>query len=147
MEDTNLLRVYEAKMKPFRDIRQCSFNSHNFYHGGLTEDIYEEGLKWELEQLGYVVCQQEEFHISYKGHELDKTKRMDLVVKTESVGNIVLELKALNAIDDKQRHQLFGYLRLLNWKYGMLINFSLNGVYTEIWEYINDKNKFERVII
>ena len=46
---------------------------------------------------------------------------------------MVLELKALDYIYDAQRLQLWSYMKLLNVKYGMLINFSPKGVYSENW--------------
>ena len=60
-------------------------------------------------------------------------RRVDLVVRDELLGFVIIELKALEYIYDAQRTQLWSYMKLLNNKYGMLINFSPKGVYTENW--------------
>ena len=67
---------------------------------------------------------------------------MDFVVSTPLIGDIIVELKALNAIDDRQRKQLWSYLRLTNTKYGILINFGPQSVYSEKWEYDSETNRF-----
>jgi len=141
---TNLLNEYRERLKPFEDIKKCAFNSYNWYHEGVDELTYEVGLKIELEAKGYVVHRQEEFQVYYKGEPTDLRRRMDLVVETPKLGNVILELKALNFIEDKQRKQLWSYLRLLNNEYGMIINFGPKDVYTEIWHYDSETNKCER---
>ena len=119
--------------------------SYNWYREIVDELVYEVGLKIELEQLGYKVHRQEEFEVYYKEKPTGIFRRMDVVVETETLGNIVLELKSINFIEDKQRKQLWSYLRLLNNRYGMLINFGQQSVYTEIWEYDPKTNSCSRV--
>ena len=121
------------RTKIFSDIVGCAFRSYNFFHGGFDEIVYEAGLKAELENLGYEVFRQQEFPIYYKGKPTEVNRRIDLVVKDKILGFIVLELKALDYIYDAQRLQLWSYMKLLNIKYGMLINFSPKGVYSENW--------------
>jgi len=139
------LAEYRERMKPFSDIKGCAFNTYNFYHDGVDELIYEVGLKWELEQFGYMVHRQEEFPVYYKGVKTDVVRKMDLVVETPMIGNIILELKAINFIEDKQRKQLWSYMRLTNTTYGMLINFGPKGVYTEVFEYDSNSNSCYRI--
>ena len=100
---------------------------------GFDEIVYEAGLKAELEDLGYEVFRQQEFPIYYKGRPTEVNRRMDLVIRDKLLGFVVLELKALDYIYDAQRLQLWSYMKLLNVKYGMLINFSPKGVYSENW--------------
>ena len=59
---------------------------------------------------------------------------MDLVVHDSDLGDIIIELKALDYISDVQRRQLWTYMKLMNCRYGMLINFNDEGVYSEDWE-------------
>ena len=59
--------------------------------------------------------------------------RMDLVVN----GNIIIELKAINHIDTPHRRQLWNYMNLTHLPYGMLINFSPDGLYSE-WYHRNE---------
>jgi len=102
---------------------------------GMHEDVYEVGMRIELEKKGYIVHQQEEFPVYYKGELTNKKFRIDLAIETLRIGNIIIELKAINRVEDKQRHQLWSYMRLTNTQYGILINFSPNGVYSECYEY------------
>jgi GxxExxY protein len=59
--------------------------------------------------------------------QLDQTYRMDLVIS----GNIIVELKAINHIDTPHRRQLWNYLNITHFPYGMIINFSPDGLYSE----------------
>lgn len=136
---------YEEHMKPFHDIIGCAFKSHNWFHTGLHEDTYEVGLKIELEELGYSVLQQHEFNVWYKGKMTEKKFRMDLVVQTENHGNIILELKALDSVGEKERNQLFNYMRLTHTQYGILINFGKKKVYSERYRYDEITNECERM--
>ena len=121
-------------------------NRNNYFHWGVDELVYEAGLKAELEELGYQVLRQQEFPIYYKGKPTEVNRRIDVVVRDEVLGFVILELKALEYIYDVQRAQLWSYMKLLNNKYGMLINFSPKGVYSENWMLGSDiKDKCIRV--
>ena len=52
-------------------------------------------------------------------------------------GNIIIELKAINHIDTPHRRQLWNYMNLTHLPYGMLINFSPDGLYSE-WYHRNE---------
>lgn len=127
-QDVNIRRL-----QVFSDIVGCAFRSYNYFHWGVDELVYEAGLKSELEELGYIVHRQEEFPIYYKGKPTGVNRRMDVVVFDKILGNVILELKSLDYISDVQRSQLWSYMKLTNNKYGMLINFSEKGVYSENW--------------
>jgi len=131
----DLLADYKDKMQPIKDIIGAAFDSVNWYKKGMHEDIYEVGMRIELEEKGYLVHQQEEFPVYYKGKVTSKVFRLDLAIDTPRIGTVIIELKAINRIEDKQRHQLWSYMRLTNTKYGVLINFSPSGVYSELYEY------------
>ncbi|WP_231477575.1 GxxExxY protein [Prevotella sp. HUN102] len=100
---------------------------HREYRYGLLENAYEVALKYLLEQKGYTVERQVFLPIFWKEVKLDQSYRMDLVVN----GNIIVELKAIAHIDTPHRRQLWNYLNLTHLPYGMLINFSPTGLYSE----------------
>ncbi len=135
----------EQSPQAFYDIIGAAYESANWFKQGMHENVYEVGMKIELEAKGYKMHQQKEFPVYYKGAITDKKFRMDLVLECNECGNIIIELKALNAIDDKQRKQLCSYMRLTNTRYGILINFSPQSVYSEKYEYISAKNKFKKL--
>lgn len=70
---------------------------------------------------------------------------MDLVVKDEELGYVILELKAIERIGELQRYQLWSYMKLMNMHLGMLINFSPKGVYYEAYELNEETGKCDRV--
>jgi GxxExxY protein len=125
--------IKNRRVKVFSDIVGCAFRAYNYFHWGVDELVYEAGLKAELEELGYQVLRQQEFPIYYKGKPTEVNRRIDVVVRDEVLGFVILELKAMEYIYDVQRAQLWSYMKLLNNKYGMLINFSPKGVYSENW--------------
>lgn len=137
---------FETKRKQMCDrITGCAFNSYNYWHAGVDELVYEAGLCCELEDAGYHVHRQEEFPIYYKGRASKVHRRFDLIVSDEELGNMIIELKALDTIGELHRKQLWSYLRLSNSPFGMLINFSPNGVYSERWGYDSMTQKCYRI--
>ena len=125
--------IAQRRSKLFADIVGCAFRSYNYFHCGVDELVYEAGLKAELEEIGYEVFRQAEFPIYYKGKPTEVRRKMDLVVSDKTLGFVIVELKALEYVGDIQRRQLWSYMKLLNNKYGMLINFGPKGVYSENW--------------
>lgn len=137
---------FEIKRKIMCDkIIGCAFAAYNYWHEGVDELVYEAGLCCELEDAGYEVHRQEEFPIYYKGRPSRVKRRFDLIVTDKEIGNVVLELKALNNIGDAQRKQLWSYLRLTNCPFGILINFSPERVYSERWGYDTETHKCYRI--
>lgn len=115
------------------DIKGAAFETYKFYGKYVDEATYEVGMMMEFENNSkYKIYRQSEFNVHYKGKNTGATRRMDLVIDSPH-GSFIVELKALNAIDEKQRRQLWSYMKLMNCHYGMLINFSPSGVYTECW--------------
>lgn len=125
--------IINRRNKMYSDFVGCAFRSYNYFHWGVDELVYEAGLKAELEELGYCVLRQQEFPIYYKGKPTEVNRKMDLVVTDKVLGPVIIELKAIEYISDVQRSQLWSYMKLLNNRYGMLINFSPKGVYSENW--------------
>lgn len=87
---------------------------------GLLESIYEHCLELELKALGLEVKRQELAQVVYKGVALDLGFRIDLMVEDK----VIVELKATDAMHDVHYAQLLSYLKLLDCKLGLLINFN-----------------------
>ena len=118
---------YNKRYEFFRDITGEAMRVHRKYHGGLLESAYEAALKYVLEQKGYKVERQVYLPMFWDNVPLDQTYRMDLVVND----NIIVELKAVNFVDKSHRRQLWNYMNITHQPYGMLINFSPEGLYSE----------------
>ncbi|WP_129124534.1 GxxExxY protein [Geomonas oryzae] len=102
-------------------ILACAVEAHRNLGGpGLLECVYEEALAWELKQRGFHVGRQLEVPVIYKGHELAVPLRLDLLV-----GELVIvEVKAVSQYNTIFESQTLTYLRMLNLKLGMVINFG-----------------------
>lgn len=131
----------------FRTISSAAFESYNFYRAGMDELVYEAGLMTELEFRKIDVFRQQDFPIYYKDVPSKVHRKMDLVVHDYELGNVVLELKAVDRVGDINRHQLWSYMKLMNMRLGMLINFSPKGVYYEMYEYMDQTGMCEKVKI
>jgi GxxExxY protein len=93
---------------------------HRALGPGLLESAYEECLCHELHLRGLGFERQVALPVSYKGLQLDCGYKIDLIVERE----IILELKALEAILPVHEAQLLTYLKLAGKHVGLLINFN-----------------------
>ena len=114
---------------------------HSKYHGGLLESAYEAALKYLLEREGYAVERQVFVPMYWDDVRLDQDYRLDLLVD----GDIIVELKAINHIDTQHRRQLWNYLRITRKPYGMIINFSPEGLYSEWYHFDEKSGDIERI--
>ena len=87
---------------------------------GLLESVYEEALVYELELRGLTVQRQMVVPVFYKGKRLSTELRVDLIV----VGRVVVECKAVSAYNSVFESQVLTYLRQLDLKLGLVINFG-----------------------
>ena len=136
----NLIEEYNKQLARQKHIAGVAMKVFNKYHGGLLESAYECALKYLLVQDGYKVEVQKELPMYWDDVRLDKTYRMDLVVDDD----IIIELKALKYIKDEQRKQLKNYMVLTHTRWGMLINFSMDRVYSE-WYRLDANGSIEQV--
>ncbi len=87
---------------------------------GLLEGVYEEALAWELASRGLRVERQLEVELSYKGNKLATPLRLDLLVE----GLVIVEVKAVVLYNKIFEAQALTYLRLMNLKLALVINFG-----------------------
>ena len=104
-------------------IMQIVFEVHNKLGPGFTEEIYEEATVYELETQQILLERQKIIQVIYKGRVIG-TYRLDLVID----GKIILELKAVTALNDVFRQQLLSYLKATDLRLGMLVNFGAKRV-------------------
>ena len=91
---------------------------------GLLESVYEEALVYELEKRGLKVERQKEVPILYDGHLLKTQLRIDLLVE----GRVIVELKSVKEMQDVFWKQTRTYLRLMDLKVGILVNFNTDNI-------------------
>jgi GxxExxY protein len=93
---------------------------HRHLGPGLLESAYEECLCHELHLRGMAFERQVDLPVPYKGLHLGCGYKIDLIVEQE----VVLELKAIEAILPVHEAQLLTYLKLSGKRVGLLINFN-----------------------
>jgi GxxExxY protein len=102
-------------------ILDCAFEVHKELGPGLLESIYEECLCEELLNRNINVQNQVYLPLKYKGRNLNKNFRIDVLV--ENV--IVVEIKSVYDIYPIDEAQLVSYMRLSDIKLGYLLNFNV----------------------
>ena len=132
---------YNKRYEFFKDIAGEAMKVHRKWRGGLLESAYEVALKYLLEQKGYTVERQVFVPMYWDNVRLDQDYRLDLLIN----GDIILELKAIKHIDTPHRQQLWSYLRITRKPYGMLINFSPEGLYSEWYHYVDATGEIDRI--
>ncbi len=99
----------------------CAMRVHTMLGAGLLESAYEECLFYELSQKRIAVERQKPMPLVYCNVKLDCGYRIDLLLE----GKLILELKAVEALNDVHLAQLLTYLKLSGCKLGLLINFNV----------------------
>lgn len=105
-------------------IRGSIYDVYKNLGPGLLESVYEEALCFELDQRGLKVERQKEVPITYKGNILKTELRLDLLVEDE----VVVELKSVEEMRDVFYKQTLTYLRLLDKRVGLLVNFNVDDI-------------------
>ena len=83
---------------------------HRALGPGLLESAYEECLCREMELRGISFQRQAPLPVTYKGLKVEAGYRLDLLVE----GQVVVEIKAVEAIHEVHAAQLLTYLKLGN---------------------------------
>lgn len=116
-----------------RIIVDSAFKIHNTLGPGLLESVYEATLAHELSRRGLHVVTQHAIPVIYEGVQLDVGFRADLIVN----GKVVIEVKSVDAVAPVHAKQVRTYLRLMNLKLGLLINFNVDLIKEGIRRVVN----------
>ena len=114
-------------------IRGAIYDVYAALGPGLLESVYEEALAFELEQRGLSVVRQKQVPICYKGTVLKTELRLDLLVEDQ----VIVELKSVEEMKKVFAKQLLTYLRLMDKKVGLLVNFNTDDILTSITRVAN----------
>ena len=101
-------------------IIKCAIAVHQSLGPGLLESAYKECLHYKLIQIGLKSEKEKELPIIFEEIKLDCGYRIDLLVENE----IVIEIKSVKKIDDIHLAQILTYMKLGNYKVGLL-NFNV----------------------
>jgi GxxExxY protein len=99
----------------------CALKIHKSLGPGLLESAYEECLFYELSKEGLKVEKQKSLPLIYEEVKLECGYRIDLLVENK----VVIEIKAVESLNDIHFAQVLTYLKLSKCKLGLLINFNV----------------------
>jgi len=99
----------------------CALKVHSELGPGLLESAYEECLYYVLTKESITVEKQKPMPLVFEEVKLDFGYRIDLLVENK----VVIEIKSVEAINDVHLAQTLTYLKLGNFKLGLLINFNV----------------------
>ena len=112
----------------------CAMEVYNVLGPGLLESAYEKALIHELQINGLSVSSQVPVEMLYKGVNLGEGLRLDLLVED----SLIVGLKSVDELKPVHYKQLLTYLKLLDKRIGLLINFNVNDFRDGIKRVVND---------
>jgi GxxExxY protein len=131
------MRVFEPLSPDLEDLAKdvvdSAYKVHTTLGPGLLESVYETCLAYELRIRGEAVKTQVSIPIIYGDVRLDAGLRIDLLINDL----IIVEVKAVDAMNRVFKAQVLTYLKLTGLRLGFLINFNVPLI----------KNGIERVIL
>ncbi|KRD62845.1 GxxExxY protein [Flavobacterium sp. Root935] len=87
---------------------------------GLLENVYKECLFYKIKQKGLLVEKEKALLLVFEEVKLDCGYRIDLLVENK----LLIEIKSVESLTVNHLAQTLTYLKLGNFKLGLLINFS-----------------------
>lgn len=93
---------------------------HKILGPGLLESAYKECLYFKIVQSGLSVIKEKPLPLIFEEVKLDCSYRIDLVV----MNKLVVEIKCIDKLADIHTSQTLTYLKLGEYKLGLLINFN-----------------------
>ena len=108
-----------------QEISKLVFDSalkvHKMLGPGLLESAYEECLFYELKKSNLKVEKQKALPLIYEEVKLDIGYRIDIIIEDK----FIVEIKAVESLNEVHLAQLLTYLKLTDCKLGLLINFNV----------------------
>ena len=126
------LRFHEITRK----IIGAAMEVHSYMGNGFQEVIYQRCLKQEFLERGIKFRREQEVPLFYKDHEVG-ARRADFIVDKI----ILVELKAVTALEDVHRAQVLNYLSAYHLEIGLLINFGAKRLQFE--RFVKSKNMYK----
>jgi GxxExxY protein len=99
----------------------CAMKVHTALGPGLLESAYQECLFFELMRAGLFAEKEKPMPLIYSEVKLDCGYRVDIMVERR----LVLEIKAVEAINNVHLAQVLTYLKLADLRLGLILNFHV----------------------
>ncbi len=99
----------------------CAIKVHKSLGPDLLESAYKECLYYELLKAGLFVEKEKPMPLIYKEVKLDVGYRIDLLVERR----LIIEIKSKEALNDIDLAQTLTYLKIGDFRLGLLINYNV----------------------
>ncbi len=94
---------------------------HTALGPGLLESAYKECLYHKIWKTGLSIEKEKPMPLVFEGVKLECGYRIDLLIENK----LVIEIKSVEAINDVHFAQTLTYMKLGNYKLGLLMNFNV----------------------
>lgn len=94
---------------------------HKALGPGLLESAYKDCLAYKIRMADIVIEKEKPMPLIFEDVKLECGYRIDLLVDRK----LVIEIKSVDALNDIHLAQTLTYLKLGNYKLGLLINFNV----------------------
>ena len=121
MSEHRFKLVDETTEKIFKTVMDSAYSVHTNLGPGLLESTYEKCLGIEMTKLGLDYKRQALLDIQYGDEVIKDAYRLDFLVDDR----IVIELKAVEELNDIHLAQVLTYLKLGGYRLGLLVNFNV----------------------
>ena len=101
------------------DVIGAAMRVHSYFGDGYLEEVYKNALLVELKKLGFEVQSEVAIPVDYHGVRVGDY-RADIIVEAR----LILELKAVTALNKKHEAQVVNYLTATGINDGLLLNFG-----------------------
>jgi len=101
-------------------VRQTGYETHVYFKNGFLEKVYENALARRLRVQGLAVSQQHALTVYDEDGSIVGEYLADLLVED----CLIVELKAVRALNDMHTAQVLSYLKTSRLKHGMRLNFG-----------------------
>jgi len=117
--------------KKYRDLTYkiigVYYEVYNELGHGFLESVYQKSLGLALQSAGFDACWPIAIPVTFRGHSVGHFEADMLVEKC-----VLLELKAMRALDRSHEAQLRNYLRATDIECGLLLNFGLRAEFRRL---------------
>ncbi|MCH7398465.1 GxxExxY protein [Belliella sp. DSM 107340] len=103
-----------------KEVIKIAYDVHSQLGSGLLENAYKHALFFKLNKEGFYTEKEKEMPLIIDGVKLDIGYRIDILVENK----LVLELKSVDKLSDLHLAQTINYLKLGNFKLGLILNFN-----------------------
>lgn len=120
--------MYNSKLKKMKEneiankIVGSALDVHRALGPGLLESAYKECLAYKLQKAGLAIEKEKPIPLIFEEVKLDCGYRIDILVEKQ----VVIEIKSVDGLNDVHLAQILTYMRLGNYKLGLLMNFNIS---------------------